>query len=148
MHFNIRLCQLADCQAICKLSSSEMGYDYPEDKTINKLKMLLKSEKDRIFVATTHEEVIGYVHASDYDVIYAPHMKNIMGIAVSSAYKKNGIGKALLAAVEEWGKETGACGIRLVSGATRTAAHEFYRHCGYDGGKQQINFKKIFSYGK
>lgn len=121
-----------------------MGYEYPVDKTKNKLERLLKSDKDKIFVATVQSIVVGYIHASDYDTIYAPHMKNIMGIAVSNAYKKQGIGKAMLKEVEKWAKETGASGIRLVSGSSRTGAHEFYRRCGYDGGKQQLNFKKYF----
>ena len=88
--------------------------------------------------------MIGYVHANDYDVIYAPPMKNIMGIAVSNRFRKEGVGRALLAAVEAWARETGAWGIRLVSGAERTGAHEFYRHCGYSGEKRQVNFKKYF----
>ena len=44
--------------------------------------------------------------------------------------------------VELWAKDTGAAGIRLVSGAERTDAHEFYRHCGFSGDKRQLNFKK------
>lgn len=41
----------------------------------------------------------------------------------------------------KWAKETGASGIRLVSGMERSSAHEFYGHCGYNYGKQQLNFK-------
>lgn len=108
------------------------------------MEYLLKSEKDKILVATVHNIVVGYIHANDYDTIYAPHMKNIMSIAVLSEYKKHGIGKAMLKEVEKWAKETGTSGIRLVSGSTRTSAHEFYRRCGYDGGKQQLHFKKYF----
>lgn len=65
-----------------------------------------------------------------------------MGIAVSKQYKRQGVGKALLEAVEEWAKKTGASGVRLVSGETRSGAHAFYRYCGYEGEKRQINFKK------
>ncbi|MDO4298340.1 MAG: hypothetical protein Q4C59_07695 [Lachnospiraceae bacterium] len=36
-------------------------------------------------------------------------------------------------------------GVRLVSGASRTGAHEFYRCCGYGGEKEQVNFKKFFN---
>lgn len=43
------------------------------------------------------------------------HMKNIMGIAVSSNFRKMGIGKALLDSVEHWARDTGASGVRLVS---------------------------------
>lgn len=144
MALQIRQCEITDTNVIHELNVKEMGYDYPKDKTEEKLKQLLKSDKDKIFVALIDNIVVGYVHANDYDVIYAPHMKNIMGIAVSSDFKRKGIGRALLSAVEEWAHKTGAEGVRLVSGATRTGAHEFYRRCGYGGDKQQINFKKMF----
>lgn len=144
MNLQIRQCGIVDADAIYELDTKEMGYDYPRDKTEEKLKRLLKSDKDKIFVAVIDNTVVGYVHANDYDVIYAPHMKNIMGIAVLSSFKQKGIGRALLSAVEDWAKKDGAYGVRLVSGAARTGAHAFYRHCGYGGDKQQINFKKVF----
>lgn len=121
-----------------------MGYDFPKDKTEEKLQQILKSDKDKILVAVIDNVVVGYVHANDYDLIYAPHMKNIMGIAVLSNFKKKGIGRALLSAIEDWAQKNGADGVRLVSGVARTGAHEFYRHCGYGGDKQQINFTKMF----
>ena len=46
-------------------------------------------------------------------------------------------------AVEQWASETGAAGVRLVSGGSRADAHAFYRHCGYVDGKEQLNFKKM-----
>ena len=138
----IRQCRQSDAAAICELNRQEMGYDYPLDSTEQKLERLISDPSHRIFVAETAGNVVGYVHAEDYDVLYAPHFKNVLGIAVAAAYKHSGIGRALLSAVEAWGTETGAAGIRLVSGAGRIGAHEFYRHCGYNGDKKQINFKK------
>ena len=67
-------------------------------------------------------------------------IKNIMGIAVADSYRKRGVGKALLEGIETWARESGA---RLVSGAAQTQAHEFYNRCGYGGGRQQVNFKKM-----
>ena len=142
MNLQIRQCEVGDSRAIHELNVHEMGYDYPVDKTEENLRKLLASDSDKIFVALVESAVVGYVHANNYDLIYAPHMKNIMGIAVSSSFKKRGIGRALLTAVENWARETGASGVRLVSGSARTGAHEFYRRCGYSGDKQQINFKK------
>ena len=55
-----------------------------------------------------------------------------------------GIGRRLLEAVEEWARAEGCAGVRLVSGASREGAHAFYRSCGYDGGKKQLNFKKMW----
>jgi len=124
------------------LNREDLGYDYPVEELRERLETVLGSEKDRIWVAVMGQQVVGYIHACGYDVIYAPHMKDIMGIAVSSACRRVGIGRALLYAVEEWGREDGAAGIRLVSGTDRTDAHAFYRSCGYNGGKTQLNLKK------
>lgn len=143
MEFIIRELMLKDSEDIHRLNTEEMGYEFSLDETREKLFKLINSESDKIFVAVIGDEVIGYVHANDYDLIYAPHMKNIMGIAVAEKYKRNGIGKALLSEVEMWAKETGAKGVRLVSGATRTNAHKFYHSCGYSGDKAQVNMSKI-----
>lgn len=144
MDLQIRSCEVTDAAAIYELNAREMGYDYPKDQTEEKLRQLLKSDRDKILVAVMEQTVVGYVHANDYDVTYAPHMKNIMGIAVLGSHQGKGIGRALLSAIESWARTTGAEGIRLVSGASRTGAHEFYRHCGYTRDKMQINFRKLF----
>lgn len=145
MDFAIRACRPEDADAICRLSREALGYDYPLEATRAKCRMLLASEADRIYVAEADGLVVGYVHANDYDVLYAPHMKNIMGIAVSGECRGSGVGRALLNAVEAWAKATGASAVRLVSGGARTGAHAFYRRCGYDRERQQLNFTKSLS---
>ena len=142
MDFVIREHNLSDYMGIWTLNKEEMGYEYPIEDTQANLMRIASNSTDRIYVAVSGDEVIGYIHACDYDLIYAHHMKNIMGIAVSKAWKHKGIGRALLSAVEQWAKETGAKGIRLVSGASRTGAHMFYRRCGYEGDKMQLKLKK------
>lgn len=142
--FTIREAVPSDANAIWQLNCDEMGYQYPLADTVQNIAKLLSSKADKIYVAVSNNTIVGYVHANDYDLIYAPHMKNIMGIAVSHDYKRKGIGKALLQQVEHWARKTGASGIRLVSGAARTEAHAFYRRCGFEGNKEQVNLKKMF----
>ena len=146
--FSIREAEISDANSIWKLNCDEMGYQYPLSDTVLNIGKLLSSETDKIYVAVSDNTIVGYVHANDYDLTYAPHMKNIMGIAVSHDYKRKGIGRALLQQVEYWARETGASGIRLVSGATRVDAHAFYRCCGFEGNKEQINLKKMFQISK
>lgn len=138
----VRECALTDCESIYLISKNDLGYDFPLEKTAKRLEMIFKSDRDKIFVAEIEGKVIGYIHASDYEVIYAPSMKNILGLAVNANYRRLGAGKALLAAAENWAKETGCEGIRLCSGAQRKGAHEFYKKCGYTCSKEQLNFKK------
>lgn len=144
MRVFIREAAISDAEAIWKLNCAEMGYSFPLDATEEKLKKILHSNSDKIYVAIIDTAVVGYVHANDYDVIYAPHMKDIMGIAVCREHKHKGIGSALLQQVEIWAANTGASGVRLVSGAARTGAHAFYHHCGYSGDREQLNLKKMF----
>lgn len=142
MYLKIREAIAEDAFSIQKLNFDEMGYDFSVEQTRQKLMDLLQSKIDKIFVAEVDGAVVGYVHANNYELLYATSMKNIMGIAVSSDYRRMGIGKALLERIEQWAKETGAAGVRLVSGGSRTDAHEFYRSIGYGDGKPQLNFKK------
>lgn len=144
MNILVRNAELSDAPAIWKLNCEEMGYDFPLDSTREKMAALLSSETDRIFVAINENTVVGYIHANSYDLLYAPHLKNIMGIAVCSRHKRTGVGTALLNHVEAWAKQDGAAGVRLVSGASRTEAHAFYHKCGYSGDKEQLNLKKMF----
>lgn len=119
-----------------------MGYVFPLEATKGNIAKLLRKPTDKIYIAVEDDCVIGYIHANDYELLYAPHMKNILGIAVISRHKRKGVGKALLKQVESWARETGATAIRLVSGSARTTAHEFYHKCGFAGDKAQINMIK------
>lgn len=143
MDFLIREANITDTEMLYELNRNELKYDYCLEDTKKQLQKMLNSNEDKIFVALCDETVVAYVHARSYDILYSDHMKDIMGIAVAENYKHKGIGRALLKEVEQWALQSNACGIRLVSGSTREGAHEFYRHCGFDEEKQQINFKKF-----
>ena len=78
----IREFKIGDSEAIYQLNKSEMKYDYPLEETVENLKKINKSKSDKIFVAEIDGNVIGYVHASNYQCIYSKPMKNILGIAV------------------------------------------------------------------
>lgn len=132
-----------DAPALTRLNRTAMGYDYPEEETGRKLEALLADGRNKILVAEAEGRLVGYLHLVDYDVLYAEHMKNIMGIAVDPDCRRGGVGKALLSAGEAWARANGASGIRLVSGEERTGAHQFYRAMGYVCGKRQLNFKKM-----
>lgn len=140
----VRECNEDDFESIYYLNKYSFGYEYNLDKTKSRLAIILERSTDKILVACVNDIVVGYIHANDYECTYSDSLKNIMAIAVDEAYQNQGIGKTLLYAVEEWAKECGCCGVRLVSSATRTGAHEFYLSCGYTNKKLQKNFFKLF----
>ena len=92
----------------------------------------------KIFVAEIEHLVVGYVHATKYDLLYANSMVNIMGLAVLEEYRHNGIATKLMDSVEEWAKNIGADTIRLTSGKEREEAHKFYDIVGFERKKVEI----------
>ena len=143
MELILRDAMVSDAQALAKLNREEMGYDFPVEETGKKLQASLENPEKKILVAEIQGRVVGYVHLESYDVLYAPHMKNVMGIAVAREFRRQGVGKAQLTAGEAWARETGAVAVRLVSGDARKGAHAFYQSLGYTGNKLQRNFKKM-----
>jgi len=140
----IRLANINDSGAIYRLNKDGFGYEYDKDKTVERMQYILTHTRDKIFVAQLNNEVVGYVHASDYECTYSDSLKNILALVVDESKHDFGIGKQLLNAAEQWAKEDGSGGVRLVSGFNREKAHGFYQHCGYEYRKNQKNFVKKF----
>lgn len=140
----IREVTIDDYKDIRNLNKNALGYDFPLEKTKTQLEKILTGKGAKVFGAFVDGKLIGYVHVSDYECSFNDSLKNIMGIAVDPAYRKKGIGRALLTQAEAWARETGAAGIRLVSSVGRTEAHKFYEVMGYTSKKEQKNFRKIF----
>ena len=142
--FIVRQAIISNAEDIYNINKTSLGYDYDLDKQRNNLEAVLNDKTQVIFVAVLGNKVVGYIHLSSYDVIYADTYKNCLGLAVDNDYKRMGIGSALLKQGEMWAKENGAVGIRLCSGIERENAHKFYKSQGYIENKLQKNLKKVF----
>ena len=141
--FHIREARLSDAEAIWRLNTEVMGYDYPLEQTAAQFKALLEKKEHKLFVAVADGRVVGYLHGTDYELLYAPKLVNVLALAVDEAHRRKGMARALLEKLEAWAKATGASGVRLVSGAELQEAHACYTACGYERKKNQVNFKKL-----
>lgn len=141
---NIRIARTEDVMQIHEINRTSLGYDIPIELAKERIDYILKKDSYRIYVACINEKVVGYIHGGDYDCTYSEPLKNILALAVDEQYQGCGIGKQLLLAIEQWAKEEGSIGVRLVSGFNRVDAHQFYLHCGYNLRKEQKNFIKYF----
>lgn len=140
----IRKSTVEDAAGIQRLNKTAMGYDFPVAETEKKLRNALADAGQCVLVAVENQEIVGYLHMEDYDTLYFPHMKNVLALAVLPECRRRGIASQLLAAGEDWARETGATGIRLVSGAERQEAHACYLKAGFKERKLQKNFRKSF----
>lgn len=142
MKIEIRPAVESDFEAIARISRDDLGYDCTPELVQKQLRHALSTPSEQVFVAVCDGVTAGYIHAEDYDVLYFPTMKNILGLAVASDYRRLGLGTKLMQAVENWARETGVYHIRLNSGMGRKGAHDFYRANGFTDEKEQMRFNK------
>ncbi|MFA9381686.1 MAG: N-acetyltransferase family protein [Acetanaerobacterium sp.] len=140
----IRRARIDDAPALYEINRDALGYDFDGQQTRARLCAVVNTQNNRLYVALVNGCVAGYIHAADYDCIYAPSVKNLLALAVREDARGLGVGRMLLREAEQWALDSGAQGIRLSSGADRTGAHAFYQACGYTHRKDQKNFIKLF----
>jgi len=145
MNFKIRRCMVSDAKHIYELCRISLGYDFTEEQVEANVRRLMGSPENLLMVAVDEDdEVVGFIHASNHDPVYAPPMKDIMALAIYDDYRHKGIGKQLVAAVEDWAAHTGAHGLRVNSGIEQKSAVIFYKSCGFDYIKTLYNLRKMF----
>ncbi|MBQ6165390.1 MAG: GNAT family N-acetyltransferase [Clostridia bacterium] len=137
----IRPAVAADASDICEVCKNGLGYECDAELVKYRLEQL-KQDEEIVFVSDIGEKTVGFVHAQTYRCLYYETALNILGLAVLPDFRRNGIGSALMKAVEDRAKKLGINVIRLNSGASRKGAHEFYRKIGYHNEKEQIRFLK------
>lgn len=130
-----------DYLEICNICTEELGYNCAPELVKYRLENL-DPDRERVFVAEADGRAVGFVHVEKYKVLYCDSMVNILGLAVAGKYQKNGHGKQLMQAAEQWANENRVPYVRLNSGMARKEAHTFYRAIGYDREKEQIRFMK------
>ena len=141
----IRQAIASDIPAMNELFRKDLGYEECTLEIVEKQFAGLDNSREAVFVAEAEDDsshIAGVIHVEKYNVLYFPTMANILGIAVSADFRRQGIGSALLKRAEEWARENGAGSMRLNSGESRKQAHEFYRAQGYIDDKKQLRFIK------
>lgn len=98
---------------------------------------LLTQPNVLVCVAETGEQIIGYLLATHHLTLFANGpVCWVEEVMVSPEHRRTGAGRALMRAVEEWARRSGAMYVSL---ATRRAA-DFYRTLGYE--ESAVFFKK------
>ncbi len=145
MNFKIRRCMVSDAKHIYELCRISLGYDFTEQQVEANVRRLMGSPENLLMVAVDEDdECVGFIHASNHDPVYAPPMKDIMALAIYDEYRHKGIGKQLVAAVQDWAEKTGAHGLRVNSGIEQKSAVVFYKSCGFEYIKTNYNLRKMF----
>jgi GNAT superfamily N-acetyltransferase len=92
-----------------------------------------RTTRAEILVCEVDGDVAGMVAVSAGPSFGRPgRYAHLSGLVVSPSHRREGIGGALLDAVEEWARDWGCDYLELTSSRSRTAAHVFYPARGFE----------------
>jgi len=121
---------------------SQLGYAADESNIKNRLSAIINHNEHCVFAAEIDGEIVGWIHGFIALRVESDPFVEIGGLVVSEAYRKNGIGKALVEKVIDWSKTKQITKIRVRCNTIRDDAHAFYKHIGFEECKEQ----KIFDF--
>ena len=140
----IRVIQQKDAETIKNICESELGHKTTVALLRQRIEELADNDHYYIMVFENDQthQVLGFIQAEKYNLLYGDNGWNIIALAVESNAQGRGIGKQLLLSLENYAKKSGYTFIRLNSNTVRTEAHAFYQHLGYQCDKTQKRFIK------
>ncbi len=137
----IRKASINDYNDIYKICVEDLGYEC--NKELVKMRIAhLDENREVVFVSEVDNAIVGYIHVEKYNPLYFENMANILGLAVAKKHQKQGWGRKLMEAAEQWSKDNDIFIIRVNSGMGRKEAHKFYRAIGFSDEKEQMRFIK------
>jgi GNAT superfamily N-acetyltransferase len=139
---DIRSATMDDSSALADLST-QLGYPTSPIQSANRLGVILDSNKHAILVAYLADgKVVGWVHVFLAFRVESDPFAEIGGFVVTKEFRRQGIGRCLLAAVEEWVIQSGITKLRVRSRSNRVDTHTFFERLGFSKSKQQHVFDK------
>jgi GNAT superfamily N-acetyltransferase len=142
---NIRAAINGDAACLAALSGV-LGYPVSPDAMAQRLRRVLARPEDVIFVADVPPAgIIGWIHAAERDTLESDLRCEILGLVVDSTHRGRGVGRGLVAAVEQWAAARGLEEVAVRSNVTRVESHPFYEHLGYVRVKTSHAYRKPIS---
>lgn len=137
----VRCAHSPDAAALAELCA-QLGYPSGADEIAERLAALGQRTDSIVYVAEVGQQVIGWVQAVLLELLIAPRCVEIGGLVVTEQHRGKGIGRQLMAAVEQWARAQGCAEVCLRSNVTRKDAHCFYEALGYQCIKTSFTFRK------
>jgi len=155
----VRVAIMEDADAIASLTAEVQQlhneaqpdiFKAPSDKLFSreKLATLLHDANSTVAVAESNGEVIGHVYGvivqrAENDFKVADKYMYIQQIGVRNDFRRQGVGRALIAFIEGKAVAFGATGLQLDYWAFNTRAQSFFESCGFS--PSQVMMRRTLS---
>ncbi|TWH99951.1 N-acetylglutamate synthase-like GNAT family acetyltransferase [Luteimonas cucumeris] len=138
----VRHATLADAAQIARLST-QLGYPASVEVFATRLQKLLDSPTHAVLVAVGDDgRLVGFVATEQRITLELGERVEIVALVVDAEARRGGVGKALIAAAEQWAQDIGTPEVFLRSNILRPEAHPFYERLGYTRTKTQHAYHK------
>jgi GNAT superfamily N-acetyltransferase len=138
----IRSAEPTDAHRLAELSAV-LGYPASATAMARRLDRLLGRDEETVFVAAlTSGRVVGWLHGSEQELLESGRRCEIMGVVVDPDHRGRGVGRRLVAAIEQWAVERGLEQMAVRSNVLRAESHPFYERLGYARTKTQHAYRK------
>ncbi len=136
----IRAATLDDATALAALSA-QLGYATTPEQLRQRLAWL-QQHGEPVWLACVDGAIAGYLACQRYVTLYLAPGLNITALVVASTHQQQGIGRRLLDHAADYARQHQLAFLRANSGASREAAHHFYRRVGFAHEKDQKHFMR------
>jgi GNAT superfamily N-acetyltransferase len=128
----IRPATPADAERIAALFTDE-GYPAGPTDIVERLARF-DSPYSRVLVADHDGEILGFVAVHALPRFeHSDRIVRVMALVVDAAVRERGIGRLLMEAAEQLGRDVGAAFAEVTAGHHRPDARRLYEELGYDG---------------
>ena len=142
MSISIRPALIEDAPEIATLSG-QLGYPTETQDMAGRLRGLLARPDHQVLVAVKEAgPLLGWAHCYLRRLVMLDRHAELGGLVVAEGVRGQGIGAALLDAVETWAGVQGAALMIVRSNQIREQAHHFYLQLGYELVKHSMVFHK------
>jgi GNAT superfamily N-acetyltransferase len=128
---SVREAQAGDAEGLARLCT-QLGYPAEMAAMPSRLARIGVDRNARAFVAVQEGQLMGLVTIHLRDTLnHNTPIAQITLLVVDETTRAKGIGRALVAACEEFARQCGARRIAVTTALDRAGAHAFYEHVGY-----------------
>ena len=137
----IRPAGVDDASDIARLAT-ELGYPSSESEMRTRIERLLQSDAYFLVVAERESAIVGWIAAERRLLLESGERADIVGLIVTEHARRDGTGRSLVLAAEEWARQQGMNRMAVRSSVSRLESHPFYERLGYSRAKTQHAYVK------
>lgn len=150
---SIRRARADDAPELARLAG-ELGYPSAADQMRRRLQTIEARADHAVFAAErgagapgacagrAAAALLGWIHVASRILLESGEFAEILGLVVVGGARREGVGRRLVVAAEQWGRALALQRIVVRSNAVRTESHEFYPALDYALAKSQRVYVK------